>query len=333
MENPEGKIDPQVEHHHQQPELLLSGGRVWILIVLAILVAASAYSLIRLSSADNQRAELIRTNQALQSSLDQAKSQLQSASEQLSAANARSQAAQLPAPAVQAEPISGSAQDNQALGQPIHRTKTAQVNHLTSTAHKMVVHRADDPRWSAMDAKLAEQQKQIESTKSDIEKTRTDLEGSLGSTRDELNGSIARTHDEVVELRKRGERNYYEFNLNKSSNFDRTGPLSLSLRKANVKRKYYDIALIVDDQKIEKKHVNLYEPLWISVPDRPEPVQVIVNSISKDNVKGYLSEPKYKKSELASAQSAKAVQPASNPPASQTGEGDPDTGAGPLKPR
>ncbi len=322
MSSPEDRIDGH--EVHQQQAFHLDGGRLWIAIVLAILVAASGYSFLRLSSEDQHRAELLRSNQALQASLDQAKGQLQSASDQLNAANARAQAALLAPPAAQSEAPSGNAPENPALGRPIHRTKKASGNHSGAAARA-----ANDPRWSAMDAKLADQQKLIESTKSDLEQTRQDLDGRIGSTRDELNGAIARTSDEVAALRKRGERNYYEFNLNKSSQYERTGPVSLSLRKSNVKHKYFDLALIVDDQKIEKKHVNLYEPLWISVPDRPEPVQVVVNSISKDNVKGYLSEPKYKKSELATAESAKAsTRILSTPPASTTQpEHDSDTGA------
>lgn len=219
------------------------------------------------------------------------------------------------------------------MEKPIHRTKKAAGDHRAASSRAA----ASDPRWGQMDAKLADQQKQIESTKSDMEKTRQDMEGRIGSTRDELNGAIAKTHDEVAELRKRGERNYYEFDLAKSSAFERTGPVSLSLRKANVKHKYYDLALIVDDQKIEKKHANLYEPLWVYVPERAEPVQVVVNSITKDNIKGYLSEPKYKKSELGKVESANAAPrtlsaPAAN--ASQPRQADSDTGANtPLPPQ
>lgn len=323
MQNPEDKIGGN--------ELHLGGGRVWVAIILAVLVAASGYSLIRLSTEEQQRAELLRTNQALQASLDQAKNALQSASAQLSAANARAQAAQLPPPAAAPEAAPANAPENAAPVRPVHKMKKATGNRPARAASA-----PNDPRWNEMNAKLADQQKQIESTRSDIEKTRQDMEGQLGSTRDELNGSIARTHDEVVELRRRGERNYYEFNLNKSSDFSRTGPVGLSLRKANVKRKYYDLALIVDDQKIEKKHVNLYEPLWISVPDRPEPVQVVVNSITKDNIKGYLSEPKYRKSELSSAGSANAPAQTLNANANtaQPGQPGPGTSAStPLQPR
>jgi hypothetical protein len=291
MQNSEDKLNGR--------EFNLSGGRAWIVIILAVLVATSGYALFRLSREGQQRAELLRTNQALQSSLDQAKSDLRAAADRLNAAETRAQMAEPPAPGAQMVVLPENAPQSPAPAKPVHKVKKAPGNRQATAAQP-----APDPRWSEMDAKLAAQQKQIESTQSDVAKTREDLEGRLGSTRDELNGAIAKTHDEVEELRKRGERNYYEFNLNKSSEFERTGPVSLSLRKANVKRRYFDIAVIVDDQKIEKKHVNLYEPLSISVPGHPEPVQVIVNSITKDNVKGYLSESKYKKSELASSPSS-----------------------------
>ena len=288
MENPEEKLEPREMH--------MNAGRALVAIILAILIATAGYSLFRLSNEGQQRAELMRTNQALQTSLDQAKNDLRAAADKMNSVDNRAQVAQLDAPIVRSAPAAENTMENSAPAKLTHQVKKASGKHQAAGAHQ-----ANDPRWKEMDAKLAEQQKQIEGTKSDIDKTRSDLEGSLGSTRDELNGSIAKTHDEIVELRKRGERNYYEFDINKSSEFARTGPVSLSLRKANVKRKYYDIALIVDDQKIEKKHVNVYEPLWISVPGHLEPVQVVVNSITKDNVKGYLSESKYKKSELASS--------------------------------
>jgi hypothetical protein len=91
--------------------------------------------------------------------------------------------------------------------------------------------------------------------------------------------------------------------LDKSKQFQHVGPLSLSLRKANSKRMYYDLALMVDDRQLEKKHANLYEPLMFSLADRPEPIQVVVNQIDKNKIKGYISEPKYKRSDLASSAS------------------------------
>jgi hypothetical protein len=62
--------------------------------------------------------------------------------------------------------------------------------------------------------------------------------------------------------------------------------------------------MFVDDNQMQKKSVNLYEPVWINIEDRPQPVQLVVNQIGKDQIQGYISEPKYKKSELGDAASA-----------------------------
>ena len=150
-----------------------------------------------------------------------------------------------------------------------------------------------------LQATLSDQQKQLKDTQDQVAKNRTDLEGALSSTKDELNGSIAKTHDELVALQKRGERNYFEFDIAKSKSFNRQGPVSISLRKADSKHKNYDIAMIVDDQELTKKKINLYEPVWIHRTDDPQPVQIVVNKINKDRIHGYVSAPKYRNSEIS----------------------------------
>jgi hypothetical protein len=144
-----------------------------------------------------------------------------------------------------------------------------------------------------------------------INSARDDLNGKIDSARDDLNGSIARTHDEVVALQKRGEQNIYEFKLIKSKEMHRVGPLSISLRSANAKRKTYDLSMMVDDNALSKRNVNLYEPVWITLSDRPQPVQLVVNHVEKNEIEGYVSEPKYRKSELLAntGQPAQAPQP------------------------
>ena len=158
-----------------------------------------------------------------------------------------------------------------------------------------------------MRTQLAEQQKQLKQTQADLESAKTDLEGKLGSTRDELNGSIAKTHDELVVLEKRGERMYYEFDINKSKQFQHEGPIQLSLRKADAKHQSYNIVMLVNDHELTKKNVDLYEPIWLHEGDLPQPIQVVVNQVNKDHVHGYVSAPRYRESEL----SAQAQQGAS----------------------
>jgi hypothetical protein len=162
---------------------------------------------------------------------------------------------------------------------------------------------------------LAEQQKELKDTQDEVAKNRADLEGTINSTRDDLNGSIAKTHDELVALEKRGERSYFEFDLSKAKQFQRVGPLTISLRKADTKHKSYDLAMIVDDNELQKKKVNLYEPILIHIENDSQPVQIVVNRIDKDIVHGYISAPKYKPSELATVGSASVTPVSTKPPA------------------
>src|SRR6202048_3463624 len=171
-------------------------------------------------------------------------------------------------------------------------------------------HATSSKQLKELRAQLDEQQKLLTQTQAEVAKNRTDLEGNINSTRDELNGSIAKTHEELVALAKRGERSYFEFDLTKSKQFQRVGPLTLSLRKADTKHKSYDLEMIADDNELTKKKVNLYEPIWIHTENDSQPVQVVVNRVEKNLVHGYVSAPKYKPSELAaSSTGAAAVTP------------------------
>ncbi len=151
---------------------------------------------------------------------------------------------------------------------------------------------AENKRFNEMQAKLDDQQQQLKDTQDQVAQARTDLEANLGSTRDDLNGSIARTHDELVALEQRGERNYFEFDLTKAKHFHREGPIMVSLRKTDPKHKRYDLALVVEDSLVNKKGVNIYEPVWINGSDMQQ-VQLVVNKVDKDQIHGYVSAPKY----------------------------------------
>src|SRR5579864_1609021 len=171
---------------------------------------------------------------------------------------------------------------------------------LTAASNRQRIH---DPRWKKVQGQLDQQAKQIDSTRQDLTNTRT-----------ELQGSIATTHDELVMLEKKGERSYYEFDLDKSGQFQREGPVGVRLRKANTKHEFADLELLVDDFKVSKKHVNIYEPVVSYSADRKLPVELVINSISKNHIHGYVSEPKYKGAELEATanSSANSTAPTSN---------------------
>jgi hypothetical protein len=155
--------------------------------------------------------------------------------------------------------------------------------HKTSASHPK-----PDPRWQKMQTQLDAQGQAIESTRQELAGTRSDLQG-----------SIARTHDELVALERKGERNYFEFDLDKSKNFRPEGPVSVSLRKANTKHQYADLELLVDDRQLSKKHLNLYEPAVFYPAGDRQPVELVINGITKDHIHGYISAAKYNAAEIA----------------------------------
>ena len=257
-------------------------GLVIAVIVLACAAAVGLFYAFRERS-DAQR--LAASQEQASSALSQTRSQVDALNSQLNDISARL-AAQQQQKAAEAAAASEARSARAARGK-----RTAQV-------------RREDPRWKKVQAQLDEEKKQLASTQQDLEKTRSDLQSSLSSTRDELGGSIAKTHDELVELEKRGERNYYEFDLTKSKGFKRVGSMSLSLRKTSTKHGNYTLVMLVDDVQLTKKSVNLYEPVVFYPPDSTQALQLVVNQIGKDEVHGYVSEPKFKRSELAASKGA-----------------------------
>ncbi|MCU1274242.1 MAG: hypothetical protein JWO48_1673 [Bryobacterales bacterium] len=248
-----------------------------VYLLVTILAGAALISSAYLYREKRQGRELAATNQNLNVTLAQLQSRLQDLTQRMD---------ELRSGPAQVVPI---ARPQQAKARPAKPAKVV----APRTPPR------EDPRFKKLEGQLSEQQKQLASTREDLNKTRDDLSGALNNTRDELSGSIARTHEDLVALQKRGERNYYEFELNKSKQFQRVGPVRLSLRKADTKHKRFDVNLFVDDNELQKKSVNLYETIWINTGDRPQPMELVVNQITKDHIQGYLSEPKYKKSELS----------------------------------
>ncbi len=165
---------------------------------------------------------------------------------------------------------------------------------------RTVAVRRDDPRFKKLQAQLDEQGKAIDDTRNGL----TSTQGDLVNTRTELTGSIAHTHDELVLLEKKGERNYAEFDVAKAKVFKRAGSVELRLKKADSKHQFADLDLMVNDRTVTQKHVNLLQPVMFYMPDSPQPVEIVINDISKDHIHGYVSTSKYRQSELASMSNA-----------------------------
>jgi hypothetical protein len=259
------------------PDPAPSNRGLWAVVV--VLLCAAAVVLAYAFRERQQAQQLASGQDQMSTALNQTRNQVDALSAQLSDTNSRLAAAQ------------------QAAQQSATKSESAGNGSVRHTSRRVATRR-DDPRFKKMQNQLDDEQKQIASTQDNLENARTELESNLGSTRDELNGSIAKNHDELVALEKRGERNYFEFDLNKSKHFQHVGPVGMSLRKTSTKHDHYNLVMLVDDREVSRKNVNLYEPVLFYPPDSAQPLEVVVNEIGKDHVHGYVSAPKYRKSEL-----------------------------------
>jgi len=112
--------------------------------------------------------------------------------------------------------------------------------------------------------------------------------------RTKVSAAVVRMHGEPIRSSKSEGRSYYWFTLAPSTQFKQVGTVSLSLRK-DPKPRYFDLCLMVEDSKVEKKRVKLDVPIWIGAADRLQSVAVVVTRIEKNYVQGYLSEPSGKR--------------------------------------
>lgn len=209
------------------------------------------------------------------------------------------------------------------LANRLHATSSEFKQQLTSqvgmTREEMARRAADLERQQnaqkAAAAKLAAQQSQqgqqlaavntevsgvktdVGSAKTDIQKTQTDLAATnakLERTIGDLglqSGLVAHNSSELEMLKRKGERNYYDFTLRKGVRTP-VSTISLQLKKVDVKKSKFTLNVIADDRTIEKKDRTVSEPLQFYTGRDHMLYELVVFSAEKNQVTGYLSTPK-----------------------------------------
>jgi hypothetical protein len=150
----------------------------------------------------------------------------------------------------------------------------------------------------AANAKIADVGTDVNGVKTDLATQKTTLTqtiNDLKSVRGDLSStsSLVATNDkELNELIKRGERNIVKFNISKKTKgFQKVGDISLALKNADLKKNKFTLDVMADDKLTEKRDRNINEPLQFYVSNSL--YELVVNSVGKDTVSGYLSTPKY----------------------------------------
>ena len=133
----------------------------------------------------------------------------------------------------------------------------------------------------------------VSGVKNDLDETKGKLDRATGDM-GVMSGLIARNHDDLEDLKRRGDRNYFEFTIQRAKTPQHVGPVAIALNKTDSKRSKYTITVLADDKSIEKKDRTAGEPVqfYVKGTGRTSPYEIVVFDVNKNTITGYLSTPK-----------------------------------------
>jgi cell division protein FtsB len=288
--------NPQESYHYEN-----TGTPRWIAVLFGVLfVALAAMGFFGYTSQSRMSQELAKAedaNKQLMQRLDQANSSLADLKGHIEVTEEKlgMTQAELSKAKSRAESIR---KDQQAADQKLS-TQLAQAQ------------KESEEKIGAVATDLGGAKMDIETTRNDLETTKGKLDRATGDM-GVMSGLIARNHDDLEDLKRRGERNYYEFTIPKTKTAQRVGPVQISLNKVDPKKSKYTMTVYADDKSIEKKDRTAGEPVqfYVKGSSRMSPYEIVVFDVGKNQITGYLSTPK---DTGASGAPAAAAAPATKP--------------------
>jgi hypothetical protein len=140
----------------------------------------------------------------------------------------------------------------------------------------------------------------VTGVKNDLDATKNNLQ----MARSEMGTLIARNHDEIDQLRRMGQRDYYEFTVSRKRGAQKVGAIQVRLKHTNTKKNQFTLDVLADDKSFEKKNRSVNEPIFFYTGDSRQPLELVVNKVTKTTATGYLSIPK---AQPASASASEAT--------------------------
>lgn len=288
-------ISPNVPSPQESYNYESSGTPRWISVLFALLfVALGAVGIFAYSSTSKLTKDLgdaQKTNATLTTQLEQANTRL---AELKSIVEVTQQKVGMTASEVAAA---------KSRAEAIRKEQLASDQKLTQQL--TAVQSESNEKIGAVANEVGGAKKDIADTRTDLEATKAKLESTKGDM-GVMSGLIARNHDDLEDLKRKGDRNYYEFSIKKAKNAQRVGPIQLNLNKTDPKKSKYTMTVVADDRQIEKKDKTSGEPVQFYVgSSRTMPYEIVVFTVGKDQITGYLSTPKDAAAPAAAAAPAK----------------------------
>jgi chromosome segregation ATPase len=222
------------------------------------------------------------TSASQKAHMDTLKQELAAAQER-AASQARTLSSQAKAEAAaHADQLAKQIKDEEARNQQRVSSEISEVKTSAATANTKIADVSTDV--TGVKSKLSETDANLQKTIADLKTTR----GDLGVQ----SGLIATNASQLDALRRLGERNYFEFKLGKTKDRQRVGDITLLLKKTDPKKNKYTVEVMADDKLTEKKDKNVNEPVQFYTAKAKQPYELVVNSVGKDLIVGYLATPK-----------------------------------------
>jgi hypothetical protein len=128
----------------------------------------------------------------------------------------------------------------------------------------------------------------VTGVKGDLDATKNNLQ----MARSEMGTLIARNHDEIDQLRRMGQRDYFEFTVQRKGGAQKVGSVQVELKDTNTKKNQFTINVLADDRSFEKKNRSVNEPIFFYTGESRAALELVVNKVTKSSASGYLSVPK-----------------------------------------
>jgi hypothetical protein len=140
----------------------------------------------------------------------------------------------------------------------------------------------------------------VTGVKGDLDATKN----SIQMARSEMGTLIARNHDEIDQLRRMGQRDYFEFTVTRKGGSQKVGTIQVQLKDTNTKKNQFTMNVLADDKSFEKKNRSVNEPIFFYTGGTRAALELVVNKVSKTSASGYLSIPKTPETTAASTNSS-----------------------------
>src|SRR5882724_11221064 len=122
---------------------------------------------------------------------------------------------------------------------------------------------------------------EVASTRFELEQTVSELKRVTGDMGIQ-SGYIATNAKELQALKQLGERNYFDFHIERTGKPQRVGDVSIILRKTDAKHNKYTLEVLAGDKKTEKKEKGINEPVQFYISKARLPFEIVVNEVQKD---------------------------------------------------